>query len=241
LEQLQCLEVHNCYHALPLLGRLPELPALRQVKVGLGPCQRDQADAVFAAVAAATALTRLHVFSVDPSERADRYCGSSCHGVWLHRHLRQLRQLRVLRLSGLDVGRVDAMKLTALSTLSSLTDLGLSSCGIADVGYGAIMQALTGLRSLTLQGSGSANPMMWVPVACLTNLQSLTMTGLTQEAELTEETLHLLSGLTALSYLEIDCWCGQPVIPPEEADAFLAGMPLLNDFNFTCVYGCDEN
>lgn len=146
LQQLRWLELTQPQHALPLLARLRELPQLQGLKAKLGDCQPDEVGAVVAAIAAATRLTRLQLYSTDASQEEDEDNVIDCAGQMLHRHLRQLRKLRVLHLSAFGFDRANAVHFTALS--STLTDLKLSFCHISDLAVAAMLQRLTGLRRL---------------------------------------------------------------------------------------------
>lgn len=222
---LQHLLLDNGAHAVEFLQALPSISSLRSLQAGLQGATKDHVKLLLGAVAEVTQLTHLALFpNYRGFDRGQHIVGTDGlpalgEAVQLHKHLQKLPQLKNLVVYQLDVQPSDAMGFTCLT---GLTSLNLSNClHLEDSAAVAAAGRLTRLRRLTLDANGLSDKALCPAVACLTGLEHLTIGR--DAPKLTDDSLHLLSPLTNLTCLGVDC----RGVSDAALRRFLQGMPQL--------------
>lgn len=228
LSNLQAIQLDNV--RIPAASRLLQLlerPVLRALELGLATCRVQALPEVFAAVGAATQLTRL-VLKGEPfePERGDPLPLVQLGGLRISTHLSKLVGLQILRISYFDLSPSDLM---GLSSLTQLTALCLSFAEhVGDVAVAVTASRLSQLRVLFVLGCGLTSPDLWPAYAALTNLTTLCM--IIGGPELTDEALQQLRPLTQLETLEVDAAANKTT--KEGLTGFLEVMPALEAVTF---------
>jgi hypothetical protein len=186
-----------------------------------GQLSAAQADAVAAAVGAATHITclQLHrvankVHSIQAPRAAD-----SC--IMLAASLGQLRQLGSLTVIGFNVQPTDMLKLTVLSSLVSLSVWKCPDFG--DTAAAVLAGKQTGLKALQLVGCGLQNPVLLPALAGCTGLQVLNLEH--NVLPICAETLLSLTALRQLTQLRLPA--AASTVSGDCMQQFKAGMPQL--------------
>jgi hypothetical protein len=238
LPELQWLQLPRVGVALPMLQTAAQQPKLQDLELGLHGANQQQLQQMADALGRCTQLTELHLYPKYNGSLGSRIidygpeCSIDLAGMRLQ--LQGLRQLQRLRLTQI---KWDLKGFSQLTVLSSLTQLVLIECDIADTGLAVAFQRLTRLRALQMTASLPDNECLLVALAGLTNLHSLAL--IQQQHKFTDDTLPLLSPLTKLTFLSLCCHhadegeeqAEDPVSAEVEGE-FLAGMIYLNQIGW---------
>jgi hypothetical protein len=182
------------------LQGLPQLQAL-QVSCRLlarpGDLVAAQAEAVAAAVAAATQLSslQLHRASTIVGCMVAPSASDSC--IILYPSLVRLPHLSSLVITGFALDPLDMIKLTVLSKLATLSVVECPAFG--DTAAAVLACNLTGLTALQLRGCGLQSPVLLPALAGCTSLQELDLRG--NALPVCDQTLLLLTALRQLTQL----------------------------------------
>ncbi|MBA0570000.1 hypothetical protein Golob_003690 [Gossypium lobatum] len=139
--------------------------------------------------------------------------------------LRELSGLTSLKSLNLDARQITDAGLAALTSLTGLTHLDLFGARITDSGT-SHLRNLKNLRSLEICGGGLTD----AGVKNIKDLSSLSLLNLSQNCNLTDKTLEMISGIDVTLYFVIFP-CRREVV---ENDKMVDRIDLFERFKFPC-------
>ncbi|MBA0840546.1 hypothetical protein Goarm_003124 [Gossypium armourianum] len=139
--------------------------------------------------------------------------------------LRELSGLTSLKSLNLDARQITDAGLAALTSLTGLTHLDLFGARITDSGT-SHLRNLKNLRSLEICGGGLTD----AGVKNIKDLSSLSLLNLSQNCNLTDKTLEMISGIDVTLYFVIFL-CRREVV---ENDKMVDRIDLFERFKFPC-------